>query len=687
MSVYVLVLFIAALVSGAVALNAWQRPATPTGRALAYLMASIFVWSLSVSFEAAAHSQAVKIIFSKIQYLGIASSPVLMFLFALEFSRIRRRPLPFWRLALWIIPAATFFLAATNEAHRLIWSGFSWAPGSDGRLLVYEKGPFFWVHAGYSYLLFIATTVLFVLCYFRFKSIHRRQALTLLLALPWPWLANILYLSSQEGPYAGQDYTPLGFAVSGLFLLWGILRLQLVDLVPVARRKVIESMGESLVVLDEGGRIASMNPAARKLLAEVGGPGESIKDKELIGQQAAEVFSSWPAMAAAVGNPVSGIKEIAWKPAGLPPKVFNLHISPLAPEANFAKGWVAVLYDITPVKEAETQAVESRRIAEALHQTGVTLSQMLELKEMSDLILELLNQVIPFEIGAFLTVHGAELRLDGLRGAPDSGELLGRSFPLAGCHLCNSAILRKRPLISAITSPEDILLPLLPGSAVRSYLGIPLVFKEQVQGLLALYDSRPHRFSERDIRVAEPFANQVAVSLENSRLFDELNRLAVYDSLTGLLNRRAFDKEAQKEFERARRYKRPLSLVLFDIDHFKDVNDKHGHLIGDHVLRVLAGTVRKTTRSTDIVCRWGGEEFIILMPEQGRDQALATAERLRQEVSNLRIVTLAGEMTLTISLGVANLKRQEDETLEDLIGRADAAMYEAKAAGRNTVRG
>lgn len=673
--------------SGAVALIAWQRPATPTGRALAYLMAAVFVWALAVSFEAAAYTMAAKILFSKIQYLGIALSPALMFLFALEFSRVERRQKPAWRLSLLVIPATTFLLTATNEAHHLIWSGFSWAPGLDGRVLIYERGLFFWVHAGYSYLLFIATTVLFVLSYFRFKDIHRRQALILLLALPWPWLANILYLSSPEGPHAGQDYTPLGFAVSGLFLLWGILRLQLVDIVPVARRKVIESMGESLIVLDEAGRIASMNPAARKLLAAVGGPGESVKDKDLVGQLAIEVFSAWSEMAAAVGDLVGGLKEIAWNSAGKPARIFNLHISPLAGQGARVKGWVAVLYDITPIKEAESEAVEARRVAEALHQTGVTLSQTRDPREMSDLILELLNRIIPFDIGVFLTVHGEELRLAGLRGLPNGQELLGRSFPMAGCRLCHSAVLRKRPLISTVISPDDILLPLPPGTAVRSYLGIPLVFQEHVKGLLALYDSRPNRFAEHNIRVAEPFANQVAISLENSRLFEEMTKLAVTDDLTGLLNRRAFGEAAEKEFERARRYRRPLSLLLFDIDHFKGVNDAHGHLVGDQVLRVLADTVHKTTRATDVVCRWGGEEFLILMPEQGHDQAVATAERLRQDVSNMVVVTAAGHLSLTISLGVASLKRQEDETLEALIERADAAMYEAKAAGRNTVRG
>jgi diguanylate cyclase (GGDEF)-like protein len=166
-----------------------------------------------------------------------------------------------------------------------------------------------------------------------------------------------------------------------------------------------------------------------------------------------------------------------------------------------------------------------------------------------------------------------------------------------------------------------------------------------------------------------------------------MEKQAVTDQLTTLYNRRAFASMGEKEVGRARRYQRPLALILFDIDHFKNVNDTHGHLVGDQVLRILAEKVTRTTRSTDIVCRYGGEEFIVLMPEAGREEALAMAERLREMVSGITVVTPGGTLFLTISLGVAELGSGNEETLETLILRADRAMYQAKAAGRNTVRG
>jgi len=685
-SYYVLSLFLGAFIAGTVAVIAWKRTATSVGRSLAVLMASVFTWSLAAAFEAAVPGTAVKILLSKIEYLGIASAPVLMFLFALKFARSGSRLKRGRTIALWIIPSLTFLLAATNEGHRLIWSGFSPVEGSRYPLLLYHHGPFFWVHVGYSYLLLFATTVFLLLAYFRFKDVHRRQALSILLAFPWAWLGNILYLAGLAGGNSGLDFTPLGFAIAGFFLLGAMFRLQLVDIVPVARERVIESMSESLVILDEAGRVAATNPAARKVIAEAGGPAEDVLETKILGKPAAEIFSTWPEMAAGLSSPASGQREIALKLDGSS-RVFDVHLSPLLGHGSIVTGWVAVLYDITRIKEAEAAAVEASRVAETLREVGLTLSSNLNFKQVSSLILDLMNRVIPFDIGAFLTTEGTEMRLAAIKGPGNAQILTGETYPLSGSRLCNMSVQRMRPLISTITSPDDILLQLDPGLGIHSYLGAPIVFRGHATGLIALYNTGTHPFTEKDAQVAELFANQVAIVLDNSRRVEQMEKQAITDELTGLYNRRAFASLAEKEVGRARRYQRPLALILFDIDHFKNVNDTHGHLMGDQVLRILTEKVTMTTRSTDIVCRYGGEEFIVLMPEAGREEAMAMAERLREMVSGITVVTPGGTLSLTISLGMAEFEAGSDETLENLIHRSDKAMYEAKAAGRNTVRG
>ncbi|HDT13258.1 MAG TPA: diguanylate cyclase, partial [Candidatus Aminicenantes bacterium] len=616
----------------------------------------------------------------------IVSVPVLMFLFAYRFLRSGRKTGWIGAAALWAIPAATVALAFTNERHHLIWSGFSLVSNGRERLLLYDHGTFFWVHAGYSYLLLFVTIVFLLLAYFRFKGLYRRQALALLLAFPPPWIANALYLAGLAKADKGYDLTPIAFALSGMFILWAMFRLQLVDLVPVARERVIDSMGEALFILDEAGRLAATNPAARGLMAEAGGPAETVPESKLLGRPAADLVPGWPELASALGAPDAKEFELALGKNDSA-RFYNLRLSPLLGQGTLVTGWVAVLYDITRVKRAETEAVEARNIAETLRKAGLTLSSKLDFEQISALILDLLRRVIPYDIGAFMTIEGTELRLAAIKRPKDSLNLIGETFPVTGSRLCNMAVQKKQPLISAISGPDEVLLPLRPDQAIHSFLGAPVVLRERVTGLLALYNSGGRAFTEEDARVAELFASQVAIALDNSRRVELMEKQAVTDELTGLYNRRAFGTMGEREVGRARRYQRPLALILFDIDHFKDVNDSYGHLMGDHVLVVLTRLITKTTRATDIVCRYGGEEFIVLMPEAGLEEGLAMAERLRQEISRMTVVTTEGTLSLTVSLGVAALRREEDENLESLIARADRAMYQAKAAGRNAVRG
>ncbi|MFW5802174.1 MAG: diguanylate cyclase, partial [Spirochaeta sp.] len=161
----------------------------------------------------------------------------------------------------------------------------------------------------------------------------------------------------------------------------------------------------------------------------------------------------------------------------------------------------------------------------------------------------------------------------------------------------------------------------------------------------------------------------------------ELARLSRTDQLTKVLNRRWFRHEAEREIEEAERYGHPLSLIIFDIDFFKDINDTFGHNSGDQVLQQLTRLVEEQIRAGDILARWGGEEFVVLLPHSDCDAALQAAEKLRQETAS---APLSPDRRITISLGIAQL--QEGETLDHLVGRADRAMYRAKTEGRNCSR-
>lgn len=198
-------------------------------------------------------------------------------------------------------------------------------------------------------------------------------------------------------------------------------------------------------------------------------------------------------------------------------------------------------------------------------------------------------------------------------------------------------------------------------------------------------DAPPAELKAR-LRVAERI-----VTLEHRlrRTLEARARQAATDALTGLPNRRSFDRQFNAEFKRARRFNEGLSVLLIDVDRFKQINDEDGHLVGDDVLRNLAGTLRANLpRQYDILARFGGEEFAAVLPHTDREEALHVAERLRVAVESTSIQTSAGERFITISIGIGNLGPRasaEAMTTHDLLDEADRCLYESKRQGRNRV--
>jgi two-component system cell cycle response regulator len=175
---------------------------------------------------------------------------------------------------------------------------------------------------------------------------------------------------------------------------------------------------------------------------------------------------------------------------------------------------------------------------------------------------------------------------------------------------------------------------------------------------------------------------------ERVKLNQEILRLVNQDPLTDCFNRRHFMNQAEQEFQRALRYQRPLSLVMLDIDDFKHFNDQYGHQIGDQILCSLVNLCQNELRTIDILGRYGGEEFIILMPETKLEGGQRAAERLREGIEGMKIVSNNMKLSITVSMGVASLESifLPDQTLDMLIKRADQALYMAKNAGRNSVK-
>ena len=246
---------------------------------------------------------------------------------------------------------------------------------------------------------------------------------------------------------------------------------------------------------------------------------------------------------------------------------------------------------------------------------------------------------------------------------------------------CDRAIRRDAPMVVPDALLDDRFRdnPLVTGEPhIRFYAGVPLTMPGGHNiGTLCAIGRNPREVTPAQIAALEDLAGTVVDLLE-------YRRLATTDPLTGALSRRAVEAQWLKEVSRARRYKRSLGVIVFDVDRFKAVNDTHGHAAGDRVLRALARTVRGHLRSVDIFARIGGEEFCVLLPETDADQAVATAERLRELLAAMEVEHHDTVLRATASFGVT-VAGAKDSALADALARADAALYRAKNGGRDRV--
>ncbi len=221
----------------------------------------------------------------------------------------------------------------------------------------------------------------------------------------------------------------------------------------------------------------------------------------------------------------------------------------------------------------------------------------------------------------------------------------------------------------------------------KSILCVPLTFKERTMGVIELVNGPGDgAFHEEDLKILSTVAEFSAIAIENARNFHKVQELTVLDDHTGLFNSRHLKRTLEMEVVRATRFGHPVSVIFFDLDYFKRVNDSHGHQAGSQVLHEIGKLLLKALRSTDVPVRYGGDEFVILMPETSKDQAVAAARRIGNEIARQPFLSdkRYGPIQLTASMGVAAFPDDAKDP-ENLIRRADETMYQVKADGRGGV--
>jgi len=325
-----------------------------------------------------------------------------------------------------------------------------------------------------------------------------------------------------------------------------------------------------------------------------------------------------------------------------------------------------------------------RQLAESLRKANKDLSSTLESRAVLSTLLVSVQELIPFDVGA-VYLHKEK----GFQcvGSSPSGLLTGDfGFISEAGHILKD-LEAGGDFLSFSPGEGRRKPPVLLDAHSLSSLVLPLYFQESLEGLLVLESKQSSFFQEKDISLILTIVSQGVISLENAKLYEEVRRMADVDALTEITNRRHFLSLAERELKLAKRNQHVAAILLFDVDHFKDFNDTYGHGVGDQVLRTVAQTAKAMLRDTDLLGRFGGEEFVILLPPQAEmENALLVAQRLLKAISTASIVVPeVGELRVTVSIGMVTTENALYD-LHALIKLADEAMYEAKGAGRNCIR-
>lgn len=350
----------------------------------------------------------------------------------------------------------------------------------------------------------------------------------------------------------------------------------------------------------------------------------------------------------------------------------------------FVKGHV----DSFVLGRALRYAIERKRSEEELRRANAELSILYRISstvsrsiDMKGLLSDVIDTMTGLDMlnlerrGAIFMVEDGRLRLVHAVGHPEGFTREHLTIKLGECH-CGMAVEQGEIVISGDSHKDGCHSICLEGMLPHGHIILPLKAREKVIGVLCLYTATGTTVNAHEKKMLLSMSEQIGIAMDNARLYETTKALSLHDALTGLANRRQMDIYFERNLARAKRYGTPLTIMLLDIDHFKRYNDMHGHSAGDDLLVDMAGLMTSELRATDLVVRYGGEEFLYMLSNTDLMNAHCLAERLRQKIQDT--------LGVTVSIGIATYTRTL-MTREDLIRRADELLYEAKKSGRNRV--
>jgi diguanylate cyclase (GGDEF)-like protein len=645
--------------------NRHQREA----RSLLLLLVSVLGWMITNTLELVTPTEAATLFWGKVTYFFIVSTPVLWLFFVLDYfgySKWKKYPGAF---LYWLIPIASLILVFTNEQHHLFWAKTTYLPVGNYLALIVVHGPFFFITWGYAQVLIFLGIAILLRENLGNSARHRWRVIWVSIGAVLVAAFSIVYVL-RIIPNWQKDYTPVGLALGGLCFVVAISKYNLLDVVAIGKATLFEAMDDGMLVVDDEDMLVKINQSALRLL--------NIKESDVLGKSYTISFPHFPSLATLAEDKKDQYYDICL--SDTLPFYVNLKTNPIVDHSGHLRGYLILIRDATTEKVAQIAEHEEREFAQALSEITSALNSTRNLDELLDIIISNLAKVTACDAADIMMINKGRTHI--VRSLTRFGAR-GR-FSINKTANYHWMLENRLPL--AIPNVTEYLgwVTLAETAWIRSYVGAPIITMNEVIGFISLYSATPNFYNQKIADRLFTFANQASVAIQNARIYTQLEKLATTDSLTNLPNRRYFFGLATREFARAIRYQHDISVIMMDLDHLKRINDTYGHLSGDQALVRFAQICSREIRTVDSICRFGGDEFTILLPETNLDGAKEMANRLCQEFCKKPIETPRGKFSVTASLGVACID-PNCHKLEDLLQHADYALYHAKNNGRNRV--
>ncbi|RJP48666.1 MAG: diguanylate cyclase [Anaerolineaceae bacterium] len=629
-----------------VAYLAWQRRQTaPAAPALFMLMLSLAFWSLTYAISWIVPSDAMGIFWLKLTYVGAVSAPVAFFVLVLYFVDRYAWLTDRVYVLLMFVPILTIFLLWTDPWHHLFFGDYPLL----GRGSIYHGGPWFYVSLVYLYALIIAGSVLLIRTHLRSSQFYQRQTRVVLAGALLPWLVNFLMLLGWN-PARGLDLTPLAFTGTGLLFAYGIWGYRMMDLIPVSRDVLVENMDDAILVVDTKWRVVDINPKALELA-------DSGLDTP-IGRPLVEVFSRWRHIYPNFSDTDGRVEVKLDRP---PFSNLDLQIASLKDRQGHMVGRLVTWRDISAQKQTEAKlrvffhAVEQNPTAIVITDPQGRIEYVNpRLTQLTGYGLDALRGKTPrvFKSGETADDLYARLWETVTKGDVWEGEVLNckKNGQVYWVHELIAPVMNDAGMVTHFVAMQE--------------------------------DITERRNSEAEMKNLNIRLQGKLTEIEN--LHDQLREEAIRDGLTRMFNRRYMEETLEREISRVEREPQPISVVMMDVDLFKSINDNYGHQAGDAVLQTLGTMLLENTRISDIACRYGGDEMLVVMPGATQEVAVARAEEWRAAFSMMEFTFGEAKIRTTLSLGVASFPEQAQNLIQ-LLTAADKALYWAKIK-RNQVQ-